>query len=102
MKKGLVFSLFLTLCCLAIIGCKKKDAIIGQWSYDSGNSFVFTFNEDRSCSYAGKNCTYKLDGDKLIILYDGATETFDTTYKVEGNKLIIKDTFGKDVVYNKK
>ena len=47
-------------------------------------------------------CTYKLDGDKIAITYDGNTEPFETTYEIKGNKLIIKDSFGSDTVYEKK
>ena len=47
-------------------------------------------------------CTYKTDGDKLSILYDGNTVSFDTTYSIDGNKLNVKDSLGNDTIYTKK
>ena len=102
MKKTLVVALLLV-GVFALFGCTKKDGIVGKWAHDS---FVYTFNSDKTCSYdaAGTKmeCTYTIDGDKLSILYKGNTVSFDTTYKIEGNKLIIKDSLDKDVEYIKK
>ena len=99
MKKGLLVCL-LVVSCLLIVGCGKKDGLVGEWAYSS--AFVFKFNEDKTCSYAGRNCTYTVDGDKLSILYDGDTEPFETTFKIEGDKLTIKDSLDNDVVYTRK
>ena len=101
MKKGLLVCLLAVLC-VAVVGCGKKDGLVGEWAYGSGNTFVFTFNEDKTCSYAGRNCTYTVDGDKLSILYDGDTAPFETTYKIEDDKLTIKDSLDNDVVYTRK
>lgn len=101
MKKGLVISLLLVLC-FTVVGCGKKDSLVGTWAYGSGNTFVFTFNEDKTCSYAGRNCTYTVDGEKLSILYEGDTTPFDTTFKIEDNKLTIIDSLNNEVVYTRK
>lgn len=100
MKKSFLISLVAIVLCLTLVGCSKKNGIVGTWSYSS--SFEFVFKEDKTCSYAGRNCTYTIDGDKLSILYDGDTASFDTTFKIEDNKLTIKDSLGNDVVYTRK
>ena len=109
MKKGLLFTFLLLVCVSTLVGCEKKEKkeknpIVGKWAYGSGESFMYTFNSDGTCHYTANNkdCTYKVDGDKLSITYNGETASFDTTFKIEDNKLIIKDSFGSDVVYNKK
>ncbi len=101
MKKGLLVCLLAVLC-VTLVGCGKKEGLVGEWAYGSGNTFVFTFNEDKTCSYAGRNCTYTVDGDKLSVLYDGDTAPFETTFKIEDDKLTIKDSLGNDVVYTRK
>ena len=91
--------------CFIVVGCGKKDdkdPIVGTWTYGTGSSFEYVFNEDKTCSYVGRNCTYTIEGDKLSILYEGDTAPFETTFKIEGNKLTIKDSFDNDVVYTKK
>ena len=101
MKKSLIACLLVVLC-LTVVGCGKKDGLVGEWAYGSGSTYVFTFNEDKTCSYAGRKCTYTVDGDKLSILYEGDTVAFETTYVIEDNKLTIKDSIGNDVVYTRK
>jgi len=102
MKKAL---LILLVAVLLLVGCgkkeeeKPKDPIVGEWAYFS---YVYKFNEDKTCSYYGRNCTYEINGDKLSILYEGDTAPFETTFKIEGNKLTIKDSLDKEVVYTKK
>ena len=102
MKKGLLVSMLVMVLCLMVVGCGKKDGIVGTWAYGSGSTFQYVFNEDKTCSYAGRNCTYTVDGDKLSILYDGDTAPFETTFRIEDNKLIIKDSLDNDVIYNRK
>lgn len=102
MKKGILFSLLAVVLCLVVVGCGKKEGLVGTWRYGSSDTFQFVFNEDKTCSYAGRNCTYTVDGDKLSILYDGDTTSFDTTFKIEDDKLTIKDSLGSDVVYTRK
>ena len=103
MKKSLLACL-LVLACVVVVGCGKKDPIVGKWAYGSGESFMYTFNSDGTCHYTANNkdCTYKVDGEKLSITYEGSTAPFETTFKIEDNKLIIKDSFGSDVVYEKR
>ena len=103
MKKSL-FIFVAVFLCLVVVGCGKKDPIVGKWAYGSGDSFVYTFNEDKTCYYSGnaKNCTYTIDGDKISILYEGQTASFDTTFRIEDDKLIIVDSLGNDVIYNKR
>ena len=103
MKKYLITLLFIT-SVLFLVGCgKKKDPIVGKWA---NGSFVYTFNEDKTCSYDAvgtiMKCTYKTNGDKLSILYDGDTVSFDTTYKIDGKDLHVKDSFGNDTIYKRK
>lgn len=104
MKKILFVSLLASVLCLTIVGCgSKKKTIVGKWAL---GSYVYTFNEDKTCSYdaAGTimKCTYKTDGDKLSILYDGDDVSFDTTYSIDGDKLNVKDSFGNDTIYTRK
>ena len=109
MKKKLGVFLILSVFCLVFTGCTilSKKQIIGKWeSKVSGYSFVYTFNKDNTCSYnaAGTimECTYKIDGKKISISYKGIKESFDTTFSIDGDKLNIKDSFGKDTIYNRK
>lgn len=101
MKKSLFICLTAVVLCFIVVGCGKKDPIIGKWAYGSGSTFVFTFNEDKTCSYAGRNCTYTVDGDKISILYEGDTTPFETTFRIEDDKFIMKDSLDQEVVYTK-
>ena len=103
MKKGLLFTLVLLVGVVALTGCgkkEKKDPIVGKWAL---GSFVYTFNSDGTCNYsAAGDCTYKINGDKISITYDGMTVPFESTFSIDGNKLNIKDSFGNDTIYTKK
>ena len=105
MKKTLL-TLLLFVGIIAVSACQKKDekpAIVGKWAH---GSYVYTFNEDKTCSYDASGslmeCTYTIDGDKLSVLYNGNTAPFETTYSIDGNKLNVKDSFGNDTIYEKK
>ena len=106
MKKISIALSLIALISLTACGKKeeKKNPIIGKWAY--GESFIYTFNEDGTCSYdaAGTmmKCTYTTDGDKLSILYDGNTVPFETTFSIDGNTLNVKDSFGEDTIYKRK
>jgi len=105
--KRVLGSIFVLTLCLFLVGCGKKNSIIGKWETKLGGyNFVYTFNEDKTCSYdaAGKlmKCTYEIDGDKISILYDGDTSPFETTFSIEGNKLNVRDSNGNDTFYTKK
>lgn len=89
-----------------LTGCNNnnssKNPIVGQWQYKDYSSYVYTFNEDGTGEYAGKKFTYKTEGDKISITYDGSTAAFESTYEIKDNQLNIKDSLGNDTVYNKK
>ena len=106
MKMKLVLvSIFLFVAVIGLTGCGKdnKNPIVGKWAH---GSYVYTFNNDGTCSYdaAGTlmKCTYKTKGDNLSITYDGSTAAFETTYSIDGNKLNVRDSFGSDTIYTKK
>ena len=106
MNKRIFLSVIAIVFCLTLVGCGKKEEknpIIGKWAL---GSYVYTFNEDKTCSYeAGPTpmkCTYETNGDKLSILYEGNTAPFETTYSIDGDKLNVKDSFGKDTIYTRK
>ncbi len=103
-----IFSIVL-IACIALTGCgkkEKKDPIVGKWVYETTDSIYYIFKEDGTGSYtfagASKKFTYTIDGDKLSILYDGDTNSFDTTFEIKDNKLNVKDSFGSDTIYKKK
>ena len=37
-------------------------------------------------------CTYTIDGDKISILYDGNTVSFDTTFEIKDDTLNVRDS----------
>jgi uncharacterized lipoprotein NlpE involved in copper resistance len=89
-----------------LTGCNNnnssKNPIVGQWQYKDYSSYVYTFNEDGTGEYAGKKFTYKTEGNNISITYEGTTAAFNSTFEIKDNQLIIKDSLGKDTVYNKK
>lgn len=104
--KNYVFIVLFLVSIIFISGCNKetkKNTIVGKWA---NGSYVYTFNEDKTCSYdaAGTlmKCTYTTDGDKLSILYKESDVPFETTYSIDGSTLHVKDSFGNDVKYEKK
>ena len=104
MNKRIILSIIAVIFSLTLVGCgKQKDPLIGKWAL---GSYVYTFNEDKTCSYdvggSVMKCTYETNGDKLSILYEGNTAPFETTYSIDGNKLNVKDSFGKDTIYERK
>ena len=103
--KKIMLAFVLLLGVFAFAGCDKEsnNTIVGKWAL---GSYVYTFNADNTCSYdvggTLMKCTYKTDGDKLSITYDGNTASFDTTYSIDGNKLNVIDSFGNDTIYTRK
>ena len=95
-------------------GCEKKDIaskedrknvplIVGKWVHD--DSYTYTFNEDGTGNYdVGKvmKFTYKIDGNKITILYDGNNSAFETEFSIKDDVLNIKDSFGNDTLYKRK
>lgn len=114
-KKKMNLGVIIAICAaVAVIACvivvvvvtggskDKANGLVGSWKYGSSSSFVYTFNDDGTCSYAGRNCTYTNNGDSVEILYDGDTASQTYGYRIEDNKtLYIKDSFGSDVVYER-
>ena len=105
MKKGILGVLLFITVCFVFTGCEKnssKNSIVGKWAY---GDFIYIFEEDGTCNYdaAGTmmKCTYKTDGDKLSILYEGSDVSFDTTYNIKDNRLNVKDSFGNDTFYDR-
>ena len=105
MKKGILSLVLVITLAFVLTGCGKK-GLVGEWQYESGSGYVYTFNEDKTCSYEAfgtkMECTYEDDGEKVSILYKGNTAASTYEYKIEGDTLTIKDSFGKDVVYKRK
>ena len=101
--RKILFTLLLVIGVVTLTGCEKENSIVGKWAHES---FIYTFKADGTCQYdaAGTimKCTYKTDGNKLSIKYEGDTVSFDTTYSIKGNKLNVKDSFGSDTIYIKK
>jgi uncharacterized protein (DUF2147 family) len=95
----------------ALTGCKKDDkksdkanTIVGSWKYEGGD-YTYTFKEDGTGDYsyygAKMEFTYKTEGNKLAITYNGSTAAFETEYSIDGDTLNVKDSFGKDTLYKK-
>lgn len=105
-KKATIISILIaTIFTLSACGKKENsNSIVGKWAYS--DSFIYTFNKDKTCSYDAMGtlmkCTYTVDGDKLSIMYEGDTEPFETTFKIEDNVLTIKDSLDNDVNYKRK
>ena len=107
MKKVLllVLAVVLVSALLILSGCESKPAassnsIVGSWTYPN-STMTYVFNEDGTGSYYNRDFTYTVSGDKLSILYNGDTSSFDTTYEIKDNKLNVRDSFGNDTIYNK-
>ena len=88
------------------VGSNSPEEIIGQWKNHSyGYDFIYTFEDDGKGNYnaAGKDMpfTYTIDGNKISILYDGDTESFDTTFSIDGDTLNVVDSMGEDTLYEK-
>ena len=104
-KKVLV-CLVVALSVVVLSGCGKK-GLVGKWTNDyAGYTFTYTFNSDGTGTYDSAGTlmkfTYTTDGDKISILYEGNTVTWDTTYEIKGNELNVKDSNGKDTIYKRK
>lgn len=96
MKK---YFLGITLILLLILttGCKKS--IVGKWKAVD-DEYYYIFNRDNTCSYemivARLDCTYKVDDERITILYKGTDKAKAYNYRFEENTLIITDDTGKD------
>ena len=84
----------------------KETSIVGEWKNTlEGFDFIYTFNADGSGKYDAAGTlmpfTYTIDGDKISILYEGDTVSFDTTFSVNGDTLNVVDSMGEDTLYTK-
>ncbi len=122
MKKGFILlTAILVLAVLVLVACGSDEnnpggragssssqssagakAVQGKWAY---GDFSYTFNGDGTGMYEAQETkieyTYKVDGNKLSILYKGNTSPYETTYKVEGDSLFLVDSFGNETEYKK-
>lgn len=82
----------------------QTPSIVGEWKYQ-GMEFIYTFNEDGTGEYNAAGTlmpfTYKIDGDKISILYDGNTDPFETTFSIDGDTLNVVDSVGNDTLYKR-
>ena len=112
MTKSFKAALLVLLALAAIFvltGCgetSSKNPLVGNWKNDSyGTSFIYTFNEDGTGKYDAAGTimefTYTTDGNQISILYTGNTEAFETEYSIDGDTLNVKDSVGKDTLYQK-
>ena len=88
---------------LIITGC-GKNKLVGKWKADGYSvDYYYIFNDDNTCAYemtgAKMECTYKIDGNKVTILYKGNTISNTYEYTIEGDILLIKDSFDNNVKY---
>ncbi|MBQ9314377.1 MAG: hypothetical protein IJ220_05170 [Clostridia bacterium] len=87
---------------------KNVSSIVGDWKNDTylpGYTFIYTFNENGTGKYdtAGTIMPFKyvVNGNKLSILYDGNDVPFETEFEINGNTLNVKDSAGKDTLYER-
>ena len=86
----------------ALSACSsKKEKLVGTWEADG---YSFTFNSDGTCKmgFGGYSVdgTYKVDGDKLSLTFNGETESM-TIDSVDGSKLVLVDG-NETVTFTKK
>lgn len=91
---------------VVLTGCENKsNPLVGKWEYSTG-LFWYEFNNDMTGSYnigsTKMDFTYTDNGTSVTITYTGNSTPMELNYRFEDNKLIITDSFGSDVVYNKK
>ncbi len=100
MKK--IFLVTFMIVSLLLMSACGKNGIVGKWTYQSG-SYSYVFEKDGTGYYEygsnKKEFTYKVDGEKITILYNGNTIPFETVFTIDDNKLIIKDSYENDTVY---
>ena len=82
----------------------EQSVLVGSWSYEEDENFVYTFNADGTGAYTvygqATAFTYTDNGSTVEIIFDDAPGTFP--YTVSGNTLTIKDSTGENVKYIKK
>ena len=113
MKKIIQKISLLTILVFAVVfmtACGKSNSIVGTWNYYNGsttsNDIYYTFEKggNGSYTYSGntRSFTYEDRGTKVIIKYDGDTQSSEFDYSISDGTLTIKDSFGSDVIYKRK
>jgi hypothetical protein len=95
-KKKIIIAVISLLIIIQIIYICSKKTIIGKWkAIDVKDEYYYIFNKDKTCSYEMKvarlDCTYKIDENKISILYKGNKKTNTFEYQFDKEYLIIED-----------
>ena len=113
---SLMLGLFVSVC--ALTACSSDDdddvSIYGTWCYDyfndgetvyvettfkeNGTCTEYSYNSDKSYE-STMNGTFKVDGNKLSIWWEGSNEPDVSTFEIKGNKAYID---GGAIVVTKK
>ena len=102
----------LVMLCAALSACGKKldSKVVGTWEYNEGSlGAIYVLNADGTGTYTIKagtetskqNITYKTEGGKLLITFEGDTDVFEMPYSFSGADMIVKDTFGTEMTFKK-
>ena len=91
----------------AVSDTNNSQSIVGSWATELyGDEYVYTFNADGTGVYnaAGKimNLTYKTEDGIYYETFEGSSATVEHPYRVENNQFIVQDSYGQEIVYNKK
>ena len=91
----------------AVSDTNNSQSIVGSWATELyGDEYVYTFNADGTGVYnaVGKimNLTYKTEDGIYYETFEGSTSAVKRPYRVENNQFIVEDTYGEEIVYNKK
>ena len=83
-----------------------SNSVVGSWvNNDMGIPVTMTFNADGTGKYeiAGQvmNFTYKTEGNKLSITFEGDTQPMNSDMTVNGDTLSMKDITGQNVIFKK-
>ena len=81
-----------------------KQSIVGLWAGTTDDEFYYLFNDDKTGSYTMgvdiKEFTYKIDGDTVIIVFDGNSKEHVYKYSIDGDVLSIENDYGIVEKYN--
>jgi hypothetical protein len=95
-------SVFLLSLCFLAPGCSKgkQDLIVGTWKASMGMNLQMVFNSDGTCTFAGYNGKYRIDGNSLILTSPDVTtgKPVDDTFTIltlDDKNLSIQDKDGK-------
>lgn len=91
---------------LIVSACNNSNSIVGTWVYENNNDTYYTFNKDNTGSYTYSNNTQKFTyedrGTKVVITFDGNTESSEFDYSIDNDILTIKDSTGSNIIYKRK